>query len=63
LGKDIKKTAQKFVANMSFLGIASIHGQGKKFARQLRNELKSQGLPTNGKLFVLQRSLGQIFGV
>jgi hypothetical protein len=61
LGKDIAKAAQKFLADLSFLGIAAMHGQGKDFAQELQTQLAARRLPTDGKLFVAQRPEGDHF--
>ncbi|MDR2603081.1 MAG: hypothetical protein LBC11_00770 [Puniceicoccales bacterium] len=55
LGKEIAEVAQKVVTDVSFLGIASLNGQGIEFAQKLQNELKERNLPTDGALFVGQQ--------
>jgi hypothetical protein len=61
LGKDIAKAAKKVVADMVFLGIAAMNGQGKDFAQKLRNELSKQGFPTDGNLFLMKDTSGSHF--
>ncbi|MDR1233444.1 MAG: hypothetical protein LBJ75_04285 [Puniceicoccales bacterium] len=62
LRTNITRAAQEFTANLAFLGIASLNGQGKEFAQKLQSELSRLGLPTDGNLFVDQRTdVGESF--
>ncbi|MDR2778946.1 MAG: hypothetical protein LBB16_01525 [Puniceicoccales bacterium] len=54
LDKEIVKAAQDFAVNLSFLGIAAIHGQGEDFAQALKDELARKNLPTDGLLAIVQ---------